>query len=150
MKIGVPKEIKTKEYRVGIIPSGVELLVQSGHDVYVEENAGEKSGFSNDDYKAAGAIISKTAKEIFDTCEMIVKVKEPQVQEYDLLKPGQILFTYLHLAPNKELTKILQEKQVAARVPREVSLGYKFAVTAAHLSTPHSVKFAFLEYDSFT
>ncbi len=114
MKIGVPKEIKTKEYRVGVIPSGVELLVKSGHDVYVQENAGEKSGFSNDDYKEAGAIISKTAQEIFDTCEMIVKVKEPQAQEYDLLKPGQILFTYLHLAPNKELTKILQEKQVAA------------------------------------
>jgi alanine dehydrogenase len=114
MKIGVPKEIKTKEYRVGVIPSGVELLVQSGHVVYVQENAGEKSGFSNDAYKKAGAIIAKGAKEIFDTCEMIVKVKEPQAQEYDLLKPGQILFTYLHLAPNKELTEILQEKQVAA------------------------------------
>jgi alanine dehydrogenase len=114
MKIGIPKEIKTKEYRVGIIPSGVELLVQSGHDVYIEENAGEKSGFSNDEYKKVGAIILQSSKEIFNICEMIVKVKEPQPQEYDLLQPGQILFTYLHLAPYKELTEVLQEKRVTA------------------------------------
>lgn len=114
MKIGIPKEIKTKEYRVGMIPSGIELLVQSGHKVYIEENAGEKSGFSNDDYKRVGAIILQSAKEIFNICEMIVKVKEPLPQEYDLLKPGQILFTYLHLAPYKELTEILKDKQVIA------------------------------------
>lgn len=114
MKIGIPKEIKTKEYRVGIIPSGVKILVKSGHEVYIEKDGGEKSGFSNDDYKKAGASILQSAKEIFDTCEMILKVKEPQPQEYDLLKPGQILFTYLHLAPAKELTKILQEKEVTA------------------------------------
>jgi len=114
MKIGIPKEIKTKEYRVGIIPSGVRLLVQSGHEVYIEKDAGEKSGFSNDNYKKAGAMILKSFKEIFDTCEMILKVKEPQPQEYDLLKSGQILFTYLHLAPSRELTKILKEKKVTA------------------------------------
>ena len=114
MKIGIPKEIKTKEYRVGIIPSGVELLIQSGHDVYIEEHAGEKSGFSNEDYKNVGATILQSSKEIFNLCEMIVKVKEPQPQEYDLLRPGQILFTYLHLAPYKKLTEMLQEKQVIA------------------------------------
>jgi len=114
MKIGAPKEIKIKEYRVGIIPSGVRLLVQSGHKVYIEKDAGEKSGFSNDDYSEAGAIILQAPKEIFDTCEMILKVKEPQPQEYDLLRPGQILFTYLHLAPLRELTEMLKEKEVVA------------------------------------
>jgi alanine dehydrogenase len=125
MKIGIPKEIKTKEYRVGIIPSGVKILVQSGHEVYIEKDAGEKSGFSNDDYKRAGASILQSAKEIFDNCEMILKVKEPQVQEYDLLKPGQILFTYLHLAPAKELTKILQEKEVTAIAYETVQEGQR-------------------------
>lgn len=114
MKIGIPKEIKIKEYRVSIIPPGVRLLVQSGHKVYIEKDAGEKSGFSDDDYSEAGAIILQGANEIFSTCEMILKVKEPQPQEYDLLKPGQILFTYLHLAPFRELTEILKEKEVTA------------------------------------
>lgn len=125
MKIGIPKEIKTKEYRVGIIPSGVKILVQSGHEVYIEKDAGEKSGFSNDDYKRAGASILQSAKEIFDNCAMILKVKEPQAQEYDLLKPGQILFTYLHLAPAKELTKILQEKEVTAIAYETVQEGQR-------------------------
>ena len=114
MKVGIPKEIKTKEYRVAIIPSGVRVLVEAGHKVYIEKDAGEKSGFSNDDYMESGATILQTPKEIFNTCEMILKVKEPQPQEYDLLKPGQILFTYLHLAPVKELTQILKEKKVIA------------------------------------
>lgn len=114
MKIGIPKEIKTKEYRVGIVPSGVKLLVQSGHEVYIEKDAGVKSGFSNDDYKKAGANILEYAKDIFNTCEMILKVKEPQPLEYDLMKPGQILFTYLHLAPVRELTVALKEKKVTA------------------------------------
>lgn len=114
MKIGIPKEIKKKENRVGIIPSGVKVLVQGGHQVYIEKDAGEKSGFSNEDYTEVGAIILQGSKEIFDTCEMILKVKEPQPQEYDFLKPGQILFTYLHLAPFQELTEVLKEKEVIA------------------------------------
>jgi len=114
MKIGIPKEIKTKEYRVGIIPSGVRVLVESGHEVYIEKDAGRKSGFSNNDYNEAGGIILQSPKELFDTCEMILKVKEPQPREYDLLKAGQILFTYLHLAPQRELTEILKEKKVTA------------------------------------
>ncbi|WP_373032134.1 alanine dehydrogenase [Sulfurovum sp.] len=125
MKIGIPKEIKTKEYRVGIIPSGVKILIQSGHEVYIEKNAGEKSGFSNVDFRDAGAIILQNAQEIFDNCEMILKVKEPQPEEYDLLKPGQILFTYLHLAPAKELTKILQEKEVTAIAYETVQEGQR-------------------------
>lgn len=114
MKIGVPKEVKSREYRVGIIPSGVDMLTQSGHEVYIEKNAGARSGFCDDDYVQAGAVIVPSPKEIYENCEMILKVKEPQPEEYDLLKPGQILFAYLHLAPQKELTKILQEKKVIA------------------------------------
>ena len=114
MKIGIPKEIKSKEYRVGMIPSGVRLLVESGHEVYIQKDAGEKSGFTDNDYQQAGGMVLDEPKEIFDLCEMIVKVKEPQPQEYGLLKPGQILFTYLHLAPYKALTEILQEKKVTA------------------------------------
>jgi alanine dehydrogenase len=114
MKIGIPKEIKSKEYRVGIIPSGVRLLVQSGHEVYIEKEAGVKSGFSDDDYLEAGATIRQSPQEIFERCEMILKVKEPQPQEYDLFRPGQILFTYLHLAPLRELTEVLKEKKVIA------------------------------------
>ena len=114
MKIGVPKEIKVKEYRVGMIPSGVRVLVQSGHEVYIEKEAGVKSGFSDDDYLEAGAKILQTPAEIFERCEMIIKVKEPQPEEYDLLRAGQILFTYLHLAPLRELTEVLKEKKVTA------------------------------------
>ncbi|UPT76609.1 alanine dehydrogenase [Sulfurovum sp. XGS-02] len=114
MKIGIPKEIKSKEYRVGMIPSGVRSLVEAGHQVYIEKDAGEKSGFFDSDYQQAGGFILDDPKEIFSICEMIVKVKEPQQEEYDSLKPGQILFTYLHLAPNKKLTEILLEKKVTA------------------------------------
>ena len=114
MKIGVPKEIKTKEYRVGMIPSGVRVLIQSGHEVYIENDAGVKSGFTNDDYTEAGATILQNPKEIFERCEMILKVKEPQPQEYDLLRAGQILFTYLHLAPLRALTEVLKKKKVIA------------------------------------
>ena len=114
MKIGVPKEIKVKEYRVGMIPSGVRVLVQSGNEVYIEKEAGVKSGFSDDDYVEAGATILQTPQEIFEHCQMIIKVKEPQPPEYDLLRAGQILFTYLHLAPLRELTEVLKEKKVIA------------------------------------
>jgi alanine dehydrogenase len=114
MKIGIPKEIKIKEYRVGMIPSGVRSLVESGHHLYIQKDAGAKSGFSDNDYQLAGGIILDDPKEIYKICEMIVKVKEPQPEEYDSLKPGQILFTYLHLAPNKKLTEILLQKKVTA------------------------------------
>jgi alanine dehydrogenase len=114
MKIGIPKEIKHKEYRVGMIPSGVRLLIESGHEVYIQKDAGMQSGFYDDAYRQVGAVILEDAKGLYDLCEMIVKVKEPQQEEYDLLNAGQILFTYLHLAPNKALTEILQEKKVTA------------------------------------
>ncbi len=107
MIIGVPKEIKNHEYRVGMIPSSVRELVSHGHQVFVETNAGGGIGFSDDDYIAAGASILPTAADVFAQAEMIVKVKEPQAVERALLKEGQILFTYLHLAPDFPQTEEL-------------------------------------------
>lgn len=104
MLIGVPKEIKNNEFRVGIIPSGVSALKRAGHKVLVEESAGEGVGYSDSDYKLAGAEIKKAA-EIFAEAELIVKVKEPQKKEYESLRKDQILFTYLHLAPDPDQTQ---------------------------------------------
>lgn len=107
MIIGVPKEIKNHEYRVGMIPASVRELVSPGHQVYVETNAGSGIGFSDDDYIAVGASILPTAADVFAKAEMIVKVKEPQATERAMLKEGQILFTYLHLAPDFPQTEEL-------------------------------------------
>ncbi|MCX8514501.1 MAG: alanine dehydrogenase [Burkholderiales bacterium] len=107
MIIGVPKEIKNHEYRVGMTPAGVDELVGHGHKILMQKNAGVAIGFSNADYEAAGAKIVNTAKELFAKSEMIVKVKELQKSEYSLLSANQILFTYLHLAPDLEQTKAL-------------------------------------------
>ncbi len=107
MIIGVPKEIKNHEYRVGMIPSSVRELVSHGHQIFIETNAGNGIGISDDDYIAAGASILPTAADIFAKAEMIVKVKEPQATERALLKEGQILFTYLHLAPDFPQTEEL-------------------------------------------
>lgn len=112
MIIGVPKEIKTEEYRVGIVPSGVRTLVESGHRVVIEARAGAGSGIDNDEYISAGAQILNSAKEVYDTADMIMKVKEPQPSEFSLLKEGQILYTYLHLAAEPEVTKILLSKKI--------------------------------------
>ena len=112
MIIGVPREIKNNENRVAITPAGVTEYLANGHEVYVESNAGIGSGFTNEEYLEAGAKLLDTAKEVFDIADMIVKVKEPLPAEYDLFKKGQILFTYLHLAPAPELTKALLRKKV--------------------------------------
>ncbi|MGL1890550.1 MAG: alanine dehydrogenase [Spirochaetaceae bacterium] len=112
MIIGVPKEIKNNENRVAITPAGVSGLVKSNHQVYIEKDAGIGSGFLDLEYIKAGASIKETAKEVFDISDMIMKVKEPLPAEYDLFKEGQILFTYLHLAPAPELTKALLDKKV--------------------------------------
>ncbi len=109
MLIGVPKEIKNHEYRVGLIPGNVRQLVVHGHQVIVQKNAGTAIGLSDDLYVAAGATMVDTAEEIFARADMIVKVKEPQPGECKMLRPGQVLFTYLHLAPDPEQTKLLQE-----------------------------------------
>ncbi len=111
MIIGVPKEIKIEEFRVGITPVGARELVRGGHAVLVETGAGAGSGFSDDEYRKAGAEIS-ARDEVFQRAELIVKVKEPVTSEYPLLREGVGLFTYLHLAPNLELTRVLLEKKV--------------------------------------
>lgn len=107
MKIGVPKEIKNHEYRVGLIPSGVKELVLHGHEVSVETNAGAGIGYSDSEYLAAGAQIMESAADIFNYGEMIIKVKEPQAIERARLRKGQVLFTYLHLAPDLAQTEEL-------------------------------------------
>ncbi len=109
MLIGVPKEIKNHEYRVGLTPESVAELVYSGHEVIVETKAGAGIGATDEDYVQAGAKIEVTAKAIFDKAEMIIKVKEPQAVERAMLRPGQILYTYLHLAPDPEQTKDLMK-----------------------------------------
>lgn len=114
MIVGVPKEIKNNENRVGLVPSGAKALKQHGHTVLVQTMAGHGIGVSDDEYRKAGATIIETAKEVFAKAEMIVKVKEPLPEEYNLLREGQILYTYLHLAPAPQLTKALMERKVAA------------------------------------
>jgi len=109
MKIGIPKEIKNNESRVALTPGGARTLVQNGHTVYIETHAGENSGFSDEQYTKAGALILATAEEVFSIAEMIMKVKEPIKSEYKLIKPNQLVFTYFHFASEKELTLAMME-----------------------------------------
>jgi len=109
MLVGVPKEVKNHEYRVGLVPASVRELVHHGHKVVVETTAGEGIGFGDDDYRQAGAEVLGDAEAVFAQAEMIVKVKEPQPAEYARLREGQLLFTYLHLAPDLEQTRGLME-----------------------------------------
>lgn len=114
MRIGVPKEIKNHEYRVGLIPSSVRELVARGHDILVETQAGAAIGFSDEIYREAGATIVSTAEEVFRTVEMIVKVKEPQPEECKRLREDQILFAFLHLAPDPLQTELLMQSGATA------------------------------------
>jgi alanine dehydrogenase len=114
MRIGVPKEIKSQEYRVGLTPGAVREYVAAGHSVLVETQAGAGIGAEDDVYRRAGAEIATTAEDVFSAAEMIVKVKEPQPREWARLRPGQILFTYLHLAPDPKQTQGLIESGVTA------------------------------------
>jgi len=112
MIIGIPKEIKDNEYRVSTTPGAVKTLVQAGHHVLVETQAGEGSGFPDEEYARNGAEIVGTPAEVFARADMIIKVKEPLPPEYELLREGQILFTFLHLAAEKEVTHVLLERKV--------------------------------------
>lgn len=114
MIVGVPKEIKPNENRVAIIPAGVEALTKKGHQVIIETEAGQGSGFSDDDYRNAGATILMTPAEVFQKADLILKVKEPLPPEYDLFRENQLLFTYLHLAAESKLTEALIKKNVTA------------------------------------
>ncbi len=112
MKIGLPKEIKDNEYRVGLTPAGVNSLVVAGHTVFVQKSAGDGSGFSDEQYVKAGGQILESADDVWESGEMIVKVKEPIAPEYPRMRENQVLFTYLHLAPEFELTKQMMERKV--------------------------------------
>lgn len=114
MKIGTVREIKKHEYRVGLTPACVKAYVKRGHQVFVQANAGTNAGFSDEEYLQVGATIESDHHRIFDTCDMIVKVKEPQPEEFPLFRKDQILYTYLHLAASKELTLALMEKKIKA------------------------------------
>lgn len=122
MRIACPKEIKPQEGRVGLTPAGVDALVRAGHQVYIEHNAGVESGFSDTEYTAVGAQILGTPAEVYNIADMIIKVKEPVALEYDLLKEGQTLFTYLHLAPDPAQTQMLLRKKITAIAYETVQL----------------------------
>ncbi|MET3843736.1 alanine dehydrogenase [Bradyrhizobium sp. OAE829] len=128
MKVGVPREIKTHEYRVGLTPGAVREYVAAGHSVVVETNAGAGIGATDDAYRKAGATVLDSAREVFASSQMIVKVKEPQASEWSQLRQDQILFTYLHLAPDPEQAKGLIESGCTA-------IGYE-TVTDAHGGLP--------------
>ncbi len=112
MIIGIPKEVKDNEYRVGLTPAGVHDLIAAGHDVVVEAGAGEGSGFTDEEYSQVGARFEADAAKVYGQAEMVIKVKEPVEEEYDRLSPGQTLYTYLHLAPLPRLTEVLVDKKI--------------------------------------
>jgi len=122
MIIGIPKEIKAQEERVAITPAGVESLKKAGHTVLIEKHAGLGSGFTNEDFVKAGAEILETPQEVFEKADMILKVKEPLEQEYSLLREGQILFTYLHLAAEPKLAEALLERKITGIAYETVQL----------------------------
>lgn len=124
MKIGVPKEIKNNESRVGMTPAGVLELTRKGHEVYVQSTAGENSGFFDEDYKSSGAAILQTIGDVYSRSEMIVKVKEPIEEEYGLIREDQVIFTYFHFASNQKLTEAMIEN-------RSVCIAYETVQDAA-------------------
>ncbi len=114
MKIGCPKEIKSQEFRVGLIPAAVKAYVDGGHEVFVQEGAGIGSGITDKQYEQAGACICPAAVEVWGASEMIVKVKEPLAVEYDLMRPGQLIYTFFHFAADEKLTRACLEKKIVA------------------------------------
>ncbi len=112
MNIGIPKEVKTREYRVSMVPGGVKALVDAGHKVFVEKSAGVGSGISDEEYRAVGAELLSAAKEVHERADMIVKVKEPLPTEYQFMREGLIYYTYLHLAAAKELAQEMMKRKV--------------------------------------
>lgn len=112
MIVGLPKEVKDNEYRVGLVPAGVKALTLAGHNVLVQSSAGDGSGISDQEYVKAGAEIVDSAEEAWSRADMVVKVKEPIAAEYGLLRENLILFTYLHLAPARDLTKAMIDSGV--------------------------------------
>ncbi len=122
MKIGVPQEIKANENRIALTPAGASVLSSDGHQVFIERGAGEGSGFSDAEYTEVGAEILEDAEAIYGTADMIMKVKEPLEPEFDLLRTNQILFTYLHLAAEEDLTRVLMDRAVVSIAYETVEL----------------------------
>ncbi len=125
MIIGVPKEIKEQEHRVALLPSTAYQLVKRGHKVIVQKNAGAGSGYLDEDYRQAGATLVSSAKQVFEPADMIVKVKEPMAPEFKMLHKGQILFTYLHLAADKELTDALLRSGVLGLAYETIEVNHR-------------------------
>lgn len=123
MNIGLPKEIKDNEYRVGLTPAGVQALAHAGHTVFVQKTAGEGSGFKDEQYVKAGGQMLDTADEVWQAGDMIVKVKEPVAPEYPRMRENQLLFTYLHLAPEFELTKQMMDRKVTGVAYETITQG---------------------------
>lgn len=121
MIIGMPREIKKRESRVAMVPGGIELAVAGGHEVLVETGAGKASGYEDEDYLKAGASLVSTAAEVYAKAEFIVKVKEPLAEEYPLIRPGQIVFTYFHFASSRDLTRGMMDSQAVAVAYETVS-----------------------------
>src|SRR5512140_58011 len=109
MIVGVPREIKNNEFRVALVPAGVEMLCQEGHQVLVEKGAGLGTGIEDADYQAAGGKLVDRPEDVFGPADLVVKVKEPLPQEYAMLRAGQVLFTYFHFAASEELTRAMIE-----------------------------------------
>ncbi|MER7589678.1 alanine dehydrogenase [Micromonospora sp. NPDC127501] len=122
MKVGIPREVKNHEYRVAITPAGVNEFTRSGHQVFVESGAGVGSSITDDEFAAAGAKILATADEVWETAELVLKVKEPIAEEYHRMREGQVLFTYLHLAASKECTDALIDRRVTGIAYETVEL----------------------------
>ena len=122
MKVGVPAEVKDSEFRVAITPAGVHELVRAGHEVFIEADAGAGSSLPDEEFAAAGAAILPTADDVWDTADLVLKVKEPVPEEYHRMRPGQVLFTYLHLAASRECTEALLARNVTAIAYETVQL----------------------------
>ncbi|WP_422739673.1 alanine dehydrogenase [Micromonospora sp. WMMD729] len=134
MKVGIPREVKNHEYRVAITPAGVNEFTRSGHQVFVESGAGVGSSITDEEFAAAGAKILDTADEVWDTAELVLKVKEPIAEEYHRMREGQVLFTYLHLAASKECTDALVDRKVTGIAYETVELPDKSLPLLAPMS----------------
>jgi alanine dehydrogenase len=153
MIVGILKEIKTEEYRVSMTPAGVEIMETHGHELLVEKNAGLGSGFDDKAYINAGAEMVKTAKEIYQRAEMVMHVKEPQPIEYPLIRKGQIVFTYLHLAANETLTRAMIKTQsidiayeTIQKVDRSLPLLIPMSEVAGRMAIQEGAKYLEMEY----
>ena len=122
MVIGIPKEIKSDEYRVAVTPAGVEMLAREGHDVIVEKGAGLGSGFTDDFYEKAGATIEPSVEDVWSRAELILKVKEPTQPEWPRMRRGQVIFTYFHFAASEELTRAVIDAGAVAIAYETVEL----------------------------